>query len=223
MLGLLGDVRGLRVLDVGSGNGYLCRKLPRAGASMEGVELSEVFLKIALGREAVEPLGIAYHCGSASEMGFLLDSRFDKAVANYVLMDVTDYTGALCHVFRVLRPGGCFVAVISHPCFASGPGGWMKPAPDSPRLEDRATWRADAYFHREPYLERWGDLDPVLSFHRPLRDYWQAFAEAGFTVDGFEEPSITERGRREFPVSTADQSLRIPYSCIFRLVKPAHA
>ena len=61
---------------------------------------------------------------------------------------------------------------------------------------------------------------PVLSFHRPLRDYWRAFREAGFLVDDFEEPSITDRGRRELPSWTADQALRVPFSCIFRLVKP---
>ena len=91
--------------------------------------------------------------------------------------------------------------------------------PDSPRREERV-YRVDSYFHRGPYLGQWGDLDPVLSFHRPLRDYWQAFSEAGFAIDAFEEPSITDRGRRELPAWTVEQALRIPYSCIFRLVKP---
>ena len=220
MLSLLGEVRSHRILDVGSGNGYLCRKLARAGAIITGVELSDVFLRIASDHEAQQRLGITYHHGSAADMDFREDSSFDKAVANYVLMDVLDYTGAIRHVFRVLRPGGCFVAVISHPCFASGPEGWVVPAPDSPRREDRYAYRVDSYFHRGPYLGQWGDLDPVLNFHRPLRDYWQAFCEAGFDVDGFEEPSITNRGRREFPVWRVEQSLRIPYSCIFRLRKP---
>jgi ubiquinone/menaquinone biosynthesis C-methylase UbiE len=221
MLELLGEIRGQQVLDVGSGNGYLCRKLARAGAIMTGVELSDEFLKIALERESQERLGITYYHASASEMDFLPDSCFDKAVSNYVLMDIKDYTSALCQVFRVLKPGGRFVVVISHPCFASGPAGWVKPASDSPRLEDRFAWRSDLYFHRGPYLGQWGNLDPVLSFHRPLRDYWQAFQKVGFVVDGFEEPSITERGRRELSPARVEQALRIPYSCIFRLVKPA--
>jgi SAM-dependent methyltransferase len=144
-------------------------------------------------------------------------------VSNYVLMDVRDVEGALRNVYRVLRPGGCFVVVISHPCFSCGPGGWVIPAADSPRLEDRFAFRVDAYFQRGPVVAQWGHLDPVISHHRPLRDYWQAFADAGFTVDGFEEPSITERGLRELPVSRTDYSQRIPYSCIFRLIKPSRA
>lgn len=136
------------------------------------------------------------------------------------MMDVLDYVAAVQNVFHVLRPGGSFVVVISHPSFACGPGGWVTPAPDSPRREDWTAFRVDDYFHRGPYLGQWGTFDPVLSFHRPLRDYWQAFTEAGFVVDAFEEPSITERGRRELPLAQAEQALRVPYSCIFRLRKP---
>jgi hypothetical protein len=75
-------------------------------------------------------------------------------------------------------------------------------------------------FHRGPYLGAWGNLDPVLSFHRPLKDYWRAFENAGFVVDGFDEPSISERGRRELPPWAVQEALRIPYSCIFLLKKP---
>ena len=111
--------------------------------------------------------------------------------------------------------------MISHPSFNTDPAGWVLAVPDSPRHEDRSGWRTDLYFHRGPTLHEFVDLDPVVSFHRPLRDYWQAFTEAGFEVDGFEEPSITERGRRELPASRVERSLRTPHSCIFRLVKPA--
>ncbi|MCI0441048.1 MAG: methyltransferase domain-containing protein [Chloroflexi bacterium] len=221
MLAMLGDVRGKRVLDVGSGNGYLCRKLARAGAQMTGVELSDEFIKIAMRREASEKLGIAYVNASASKMDFLPGSSFDKAVSNYVLMDIRDYTLALGEVFRVLKTGGVFIVVISHPAFDSVPGVWLKPAPDSPRVEDRSGWLTDRYFYTGPLMEHFGNFDPILSFHRPLREYWRAFKQAGFVVDGFEEPSITERGRRELSPVRVEHALRIPYSCIFRLVKPA--
>jgi SAM-dependent methyltransferase len=188
---------------------------------MTGIDLSDRFLGIAQEQEAQDPLGITYHHGSVTEMGFLPDAHFHNAVSNYVLMDVRDFDDALSHVFRVLQPGGCLVAVISHPCFSCGPGGWVIPATDSPRREDRFALRVDGYFRRGPLLTQWGEFDPVVGYHRPLRDYWQAFTAAGFSVDGFEEPSITARGLRELPVSRADYNQRIPYSCIFRLKKPA--
>lgn len=221
MLELLGDVRGLKILDVGSGNGYLSRKLSHAGAIMTGVELSDEFFRIATERESSDQLGIEYHNRSATDLSFLKDATFDKAVSNYVLMDIVDYELALSEVARVMKPGGSFVVVISHPAFAAGIGTWWKPAVDSPRREDRESWLTDSYFDRGPFLGAWGGFDPVLSFHRPLRDYWKAFHAAGFMVDDFEEPSITERGCRELPAARIAQSLRVPYSCIFKLVKTA--
>jgi len=219
MLAMLGEVQGHTVLDVGSGNGYLARKLAARGAAVTGVELCDEFMRIAREREAAKPLGIAYVHGSVTRMEALAADSFDKAVSNYVLMDVLDYEAALGEVFRVLRPGGVFVAVISHPAFGSGPASWVRPAPDSPRPEDRAGFLVDDYFRRGAVHAVWGDLDPVLSFHRPLRDYWRAFKQAGFTIDDFEEPSVTERGRAELPPSRMQTVLRVPWSCMFRLVK----
>jgi SAM-dependent methyltransferase len=219
MLALLGEVQGQAILDVGSGNGYLCRKLARRGARMTGVELSDEFLRLAREREAREPLGITFVHGSVARMETLAFASFDKAVSNYVLMDVHDYAAAVREVFRLLKPAGIFVVVISHPAFACGPADWAAPAPDSPRREDRTGFIVDDYFHRGPYLAVWDELDPVLSFHRPLRDYWRTFQEAGFRIEDFEEPSITDRGRRELPPSLAEGTLRVPWSCIFKLVK----
>jgi hypothetical protein len=49
----------------------------------------------------------------------------------------------------------------------------------------------DNYFRRGPRFAVWGDFDPVIGFHNPLRDYWQAFTGVGFAVEGFEEPSTS--------------------------------
>lgn len=52
LLAMLGDVRGKRVLDVGSGNGYLCRKLATQGgaARVVGVDICDGFVDMALKR-----------------------------------------------------------------------------------------------------------------------------------------------------------------------------
>jgi hypothetical protein len=86
MLAMIGDVKGRRILDVGSGNGYLSRKLSKAGGILIGVENSDNFYKIAVAAEAKEPLGIQYHRASACDMHFIPDRSIDIAVANYVLM-----------------------------------------------------------------------------------------------------------------------------------------
>ena len=119
---------------------------------MTGVELSDEYSRIATERESTDQLGIEYHNRSATDLSFLKDATFDKAVSNYVLMDIVDYELALAEVARVLKLGSSFVMVISHPAFSSGPRGWVIPAVDSPRVEDRDSWRSDTYFHRDAYL-----------------------------------------------------------------------
>lgn len=125
----------------------------------------------------------------------------------------------MAEVARVLKPGGHFVCVISHPCFVGSGAGWNMAAIDSWRFDERDGRPIDHYFKRGPSFGQWGDLPPVLGFHRPLRDYWCQFMTSGFKVVGFEEPSITQRGIDAMSYSRAQQCLRIPYSCIFDLVK----
>lgn len=217
MLAMLGDVSGLRVLDAGSGNGYLCRKLAKAGATMVGVELSEAFLDIAVRHETAEPLGISYRRGDLADMPFLGDGSFDRIVSNYVLQDVLDLPGVLKEFRRVLKPGGTIIATVTHPCFSAGPAHWHLPAADSPRREEAIGLLANHYFDRGPVAAVWANLDPVLGFHRPLRDYWAIFKEHGFTITGFEEPTISQRARDELPAHEQRRIQRVPFSCIFSL------
>jgi ubiquinone/menaquinone biosynthesis C-methylase UbiE len=220
MLAMLGDVNGRTVLDAGSGQGYLSRKLAKMGAHVTGVELADRFFRMAVESEQRDAQGVRYLQGTLASMPSLNDGEFDKAVSNYVLMDVRDYAQAAREVARVVKPGGLWIVVISHPCFSCGPEIWEMSGPiDSPRNEDRLGWVVDRYFHSGPIQAQWRDLDPVISFHRPLRDYWQTFTQSGWTIDAFEEPSISDRGRSELAPRQIAECLRRPYSCIFRLVK----
>lgn len=145
LLEFLGPAAGKRVLDAGSGNGYLARLLARQGGRVVAVENARRFHEIALAYQEREPLDIRFRHGSISAMPYLEDASFDLAVANYVLIDVRDYEGAIAEIARVLAPGGAFVFSISH---NSIDGRWHAPAPDSPRREDRAGWLDDGYFNR---------------------------------------------------------------------------
>src|ERR1041385_4731068 len=57
-LALCGDVHGLRILDVGCGNGYFARALSRRGARVTGIDISPRMIEHARKQEVAEPLGI---------------------------------------------------------------------------------------------------------------------------------------------------------------------
>ena len=130
----VGDVRGQRILDAGSGAGYLSRLLAKRDARVRAVENSRRLYEIALPYQVRDPLDIEFHHASISAMPFLATGSLDVVLANYVLMDVRAYEEAIAEIARVLRPGGRFVCSLSHNSLDSR---WYLPAHDSPRREDR--------------------------------------------------------------------------------------
>jgi SAM-dependent methyltransferase len=216
LLAFLGDVEGRRVLDAGSGAGYLSRLLARQGARMVAVENARRFHEIALAHQERKPLEIQFHHASICEMPFLPDASFDAAVANYVLIDVPDYEAAIAEIARVLKPDGRFVYTVSQRTLEFR---WHAPAPDSPRREDRAAWMDDDYFVRRAGYEQWGELKPILSFHRPMRDYVAACQRAGLELRDIDEPELSEEGRRVLPAYLVRHDQRAPVSYVLKHVK----
>lgn len=98
----LGDVRGLRVLDLGTGTGRAALALARRGAHVTGVDASAEMLAMARARAAQEGLTIELSEGDAHRLSFP-DRTFDAAVCLRVLMHVPDWKRALGEVCRVTR------------------------------------------------------------------------------------------------------------------------
>jgi SAM-dependent methyltransferase len=216
LLRMLGDVRSKRVLDAGSGTGYLSRLLARAGAQVTAVENARRFHEIALEYERRDPLRIDFRHGSISSMPWLEDASFDAAVANYVLMDVADYEASIAEIARVLKPGGGLVYAIVHNTIDFR---WDCPPSDSPRKDDRVGWRDAGYFERRAGYVQWGEFQPFLTFHRPLRDYITACNAVGLELRDLDEPYLTEEGQRVLPPSEVQSTRQAPISYVLKCVK----
>lgn len=192
LLRVLGEVRGLRILDLGCGNGYLSRRFARAGARVVGVDSSAPIIQRAKARESAEPLGIAYHAADAAHLDFLRADRFDVVVSNMALMDMEDAEGAIREVGRVLRKGGRLVASISHPCFDQGTSStWLLERSFRSLKVSRRITR-----YRRPFAEEipWGIEEKAVTttgYHRPLSWYARALRDAGLLILSLEEPEPT--------------------------------
>ncbi|MFD4998870.1 class I SAM-dependent methyltransferase [Streptomyces buecherae] len=112
---VMGDVRGLDVLDLGAGTGIWTRRIKRAGAGrVEGLEISASMVETARERERGERLGITYHVGDVARGHEAVEAvAFDVVTGVNVLhySASRDELVAMCRTAsRALRPGGRLVA-----------------------------------------------------------------------------------------------------------------
>lgn len=214
VLQLAGEVRGLRVLDLACGNGYLGRRFARQGATVTGVDATAAIVARARAREAREPLGITYHVADAAHLVMLEDGTCDLVVCNMALMDVENAAGAIQEVARVLRPQGRFVASLAHPCFDKvNTSGWA-----IERIYPITTiWRKMSHYRELatadlPWLHAPGQTVYTATYHRPLSWYFRTLRASGFVVAAFEEPEPTE----EFLASSPQGPwiAEIPLHCV---------
>jgi ubiquinone/menaquinone biosynthesis C-methylase UbiE len=116
-LQLIGDVRGLRVLDLACGDGFYTRALQAAGAAeVIGVDISPAMIALARQAEGEQPVGIDYVCADAAALPDL--GRFDCVVAAYLLhyaSDIDALASMCAGIARSLSPGGRFVTLNENP------------------------------------------------------------------------------------------------------------
>lgn len=180
-LGLLGDVSGLDVLEVGSGAAQGGRWCAGQGARVVSSDLSAGMLRVArrldLGsRASVHP---SYVQCDGARLPFA-DAAFDRVItAHGVLAFVPDIEGALHEWTRVLRPGGRCVFSLTHP--------FRWAFPDVPG--EHGLTVAHSYFDRLPYVEETGAGQVTYSeHHRTVGDLVRAVVGAGLRLVDLVEP-----------------------------------
>jgi malonyl-CoA O-methyltransferase len=111
--GLLGDVRGLSVLDVGCGTGRHAVRLAAAGAKVQAVDFSSGMLEQACRKPGAGAVLFSVHDLSAP-LPFSAGT-FDRIVCGLVIDHIADLVGLFAEMLRVCRPAGCVVVSVMHP------------------------------------------------------------------------------------------------------------
>ncbi len=193
---------GERLLDVACGNGLTSRRLAALGATVVGIDFSGAMLEFGRARtEAGAP--IEYRHVDATDEAALValgERSFDGALSNMALMDMAAITPLYRGLARLLRPGGRFVFSVPHPAFNGSHFALVAERREvGNRMVDEYGVRVTGYLDAGTTLGVAISGQPELQpyFHRPLHDLLGRAFEAGFVLDGLEEPAFDVEDRDE--------------------------
>jgi len=192
-LRMLDPKPGERVLDIACGNGIFSRKLAQLGAQVAAFDYSPRMIAHARERCAPYLARIQFLVADATDYEQVLalggGMPFDKAVANMAVMDIADIAPLFRAVHAMLRPGGAFVFSAVHPCFQT---------PGNDFTQDGRGLITYDYITptRHSPLALANNEKRVTHWHRPLELLLGTCFEAGFVLDGLEEP-VFGRNRHE--------------------------
>jgi SAM-dependent methyltransferase len=210
-VGLLGELAGRRVVEVGAGAAQCSRWLARQGAVPVAVDLSAAMLRAArrLDRETGGRVPLVQ--ADAVVLPFA-DASFDLACSAYGAVPfVADSASVMREVARVLCPGGRWVFSVTHPLrwsFADDPG----PA---------GLVAASSYFDRRPYVEEDEVGEPTyVEHHRTLGDRVRELVAAGFVIIDLVEPEWPEHPHPEWGQWSALRGGLLPGTAIFVCDRP---
>jgi 2-polyprenyl-3-methyl-5-hydroxy-6-metoxy-1,4-benzoquinol methylase len=195
-----GDVRGLRVLDLGCGQGYFTRMLARAGATVTGIDISGRQVEKALLYERAEPLGIQYLKLDATRANeHWAVGSFDLVTACMVLGDTADPTMALKAAHSVLKPGGRCVFSDVHPVMDATVRGWERD-----ESGHKTMFKFRGYFDSGPALCHWTMARLNRYWTTPIsrltiEGWTEATERAGFLVRRIYEPRPTLEDVERWP------------------------
>jgi 2-polyprenyl-3-methyl-5-hydroxy-6-metoxy-1,4-benzoquinol methylase len=196
-----------RVLEMACGNGGYARHLAAQGAEVVAFDASRRFIELARQRAAEGAERISYRHIDATDREALLalgERGYDAAVCKMALMDMAEIRPLLSALARLLKLGGRFVFSVTHPAFNStGASLWLEEG-TSEAGELVVSGGVKVVRYLEPEARRGvakpGQPHPQYYFHRPISLLLNLGFEAGFVLDGIEEPAFgpEDVGSREF-------------------------
>lgn len=187
LLRLINIKKGDNLLDLACGQGFFSNHFSEKGAIVTGVDISPELIDIA---KKHNPKNINFIVSPADNLSIIKNSPFDKVVIVLAIQNISNLSGVVSEVSRVLKTGGAFYIVLNHPAY---------------RIPQKSDWGFDSkkniqYRKVEKYLSEIMlkiDMNPgekniknkkyTVSIHRPLQSYFSIFNKFGFVVSRLEE------------------------------------
>lgn len=219
ILRILTVVPGMRILEIGCGNGYFARAFQKEGGIVCASDIAPELIAVA---KEKGPQDISYHVSPAQDLSWYPPEGADVVVAVLTLQNMDALDVVVKEVARVLAPKGRFVCVLNHPVM---------------RIPQHTAWGFDegamAQYRRintymtptkiaiEMHPGKRGSASRTYSYHRPLQDYMKLFRTNGLCVTRLEE-WISHRTSEKGPRQKAENTARKEFP-LFMMLELMHA
>lgn len=212
-LQLLGNLRGMRVIEIGCGSGHSLAYLHRHGAAeLWGLDLSAEQIKAAevTCREAgCEPRLL---CSPMERDPGIPAHYFDLAVSIYALGWSVDLKAAVSLIARYLKPGGCLVFSWEHPVYRC-----LRPKLSAVVLDE-------SYSSEGPIEKMNWKGEPIVMHARKISTFINTLIECGFVIDRVIEGDLrpAAAGQSDFPhrYYSKDKARMMPTTLIIKAHTP---
>jgi ubiquinone/menaquinone biosynthesis C-methylase UbiE len=183
LMRILNPAEGMRILDLGCGEGYFSRLIHESGATVIGADIAQELISAAKKRTP----DIAYHVASAESLRFAGMADFNAVICVLALQNMEKLDVVLREIARVVKPQGRVLIVLNHPILRipkKSSWGWDAEAKIQYRRIDSYLSQSRASIEMAPGKK---SAEVTWSFHRSLQDYVKAFAACGFSITRLEE------------------------------------
>ena len=177
------NVRGLKILDAGCGDGEYTEMFRLKGADAIGCDGSNSVIEIARRKH---PLCTFDVVDLSLDFPYN-DNSFDVVFSNLVFMDIDPLEKSIEEISRILRKGGKLYFSITHPAFYLAD--WEKD--DFGKIAYKKT---TSYISHKSVEMIWV-TQPVLHYHRPISFYFNLLSKNGLLLLQMYEPEVYEEAK----------------------------
>lgn len=182
--GMLPDLTGKTVIDLGCGYGWFCRVARELGAAdVTGVDISEKML--ARAHELTDDEHIHYQRSDLESLA-LKESSVELVYSSLALHYLPELDTLFNKIQRALKPGGSLVFSMEHPIYTCATRqGWLS--------DDHGErfWCVNQYQNEGQRVSNWL-ADGVIKYHRTLGTTLTTLIKAGLTLDEVNEWGPTQ-------------------------------
>ena len=190
MLGLVGDVSGKRILDLGCGCGeHLKLYLERGAAFVAGIDLSQAMLQQAAKNLAEFRPHFLLEQAPMERLDQLNEGGFDLITSSFAFHYVQDFPALLAKIHDKLAPNGQLVFSQEHPIVTCYQGGerWEKDA-----QKRQLAYRLNFYRDEGERQRNWFK-QPFTTYHRTTATIINNLISAGFHIEQMAEPMLADQ------------------------------